>query len=82
MLRREEFREALYQNCSDDDVAHANPLLAPEPSEPGNTPARTTDQNFGRVPRVYIELTQDRAVSYFSNRDELTEKILLAGVDR
>jgi len=64
MLRREAFRGALYHDCSDDDVALANALLAPEPSAPGNTPVRTTDASFGRVPRVYIELTQDRAVSW------------------
>jgi pimeloyl-ACP methyl ester carboxylesterase len=64
MLRREAFREALYHDCSDDDVALASALLAPEPSAPGNTPVQTTEENFGRVPRVYIELTQDRAVSW------------------
>jgi len=64
MLRREAFREALYHDCSDDDIALANALLAPEPSTPGNTPVHTTDENFGRVPRVYIELTEDRAVSW------------------
>jgi pimeloyl-ACP methyl ester carboxylesterase len=64
MLRRAAFREALYHDCSDDDVALASALLAPEPSGPGTTPLSTTDERFGRVPRVYIELTRDRAVSW------------------
>jgi pimeloyl-ACP methyl ester carboxylesterase len=63
MLARQAFRAALYHDCSDDDVALANALLAPEPSTPGNTPVHTTDARFGRVPRVYIELLQDRAVT-------------------
>jgi hypothetical protein len=49
-----------------EDVALAYALLTPEPRGPGsptNTPIRTTPENFGRVARAYIELTQDRAVS-------------------
>jgi len=63
-LQRHAYREALYHDCSDEDLALANALLAPEPSAPGNTPVQTTDANFGRVPRVYIELTRDRAVGW------------------
>ena len=109
MLQREAFREALYADCSDDDVALAYALLTPEPRgprSPTETPIRTTPENFGRVPRVYIELTQDRAVSwaaqkrmyqatpcervltidashsaYFSQPDQLTKQILIAGGD-
>jgi pimeloyl-ACP methyl ester carboxylesterase len=110
MLKREHFREALYADCSEEDVALAYALLTPEPrgpDSPTNTPIRTTHENFGRVPRVYIELTQDRAVSgaaqkrmytatpckrvlsiaashsaYFSQPDQLTRMILIAGGDR
>ncbi|MDP3937027.1 MAG: alpha/beta fold hydrolase [Deltaproteobacteria bacterium] len=64
MLRREVFRKALYADCSDEDVELANRLLMPEPSAPTNTAMETTAENFGRVPRVYIELTQDKAVSW------------------
>ena len=66
----------------------------------------TTPANFGSVPRVYIELSQDRAISvpfqrrmytatpcervlsiaashsaYFSQPDELTRQMLIAGGD-
>ncbi len=67
MLQRRAFREALYADCLDDDVALAYALLTPEPrgpDSPTETPIRTTQENFGRIPRVYIELTQDRAVSW------------------
>lgn len=63
MLRQPAFRETLYADCSDEDVALCNLLLAPEPSGPTNTPIHTTAERFERVPRVYIELTQDRAVT-------------------
>ena len=65
MLRRAAFREALYHDCTDDDVALASALLAPEPSGPGNTPVPTTDERFGERPaRGYIDLTEDRVVSW------------------
>jgi hypothetical protein len=34
------------------------------PNSPTETPLRTAAGNFGRIPRIYIELTQDRAVSW------------------
>ena len=63
MLRQSAFREALYADCSDEEIALCSMLLAPEPSGPTNTPLRLTQERFGTVPRVYIELLQDRAVS-------------------
>lgn len=63
MLKQSAYREALYADCSDDDVSLAHLLLTPEPTAPANTPMQTTDANFGRIPRVYIELLQDKAVS-------------------
>ncbi len=63
MLRPEAFRETLYADCSEADVALASCLLTPEPSAPSATAMRTTRDRFGRIPRGYIELLQDRAVS-------------------
>lgn len=63
MLRRDAFRDALYADCSDEDVALATMLLAPEPSKPTNTALSLTVERFGSIPRAYIELTEDRAVS-------------------
>lgn len=66
MIRPDIYREALYHDCSDEDVALAYTLLMPEPrgpSSPTYTPMHTTPENFGRIPRVYIELSQDKAVT-------------------
>ena len=35
----------------------------PEPAAPFNTPITITAENFGRVPRRYIQTLQDRAVT-------------------
>ncbi|NUM52655.1 MAG: alpha/beta fold hydrolase [Candidatus Hydrogenedentes bacterium] len=63
MLKREAFRPALYADCCDDDVALCEMLLTPEPLQPTLTPLRLTAERYGTVPRYYIELLQDRAVS-------------------
>ena len=63
MLREEAFDAALYADCAAEDVALAHLLLTPEPAAPSLTPLRLTEERYGRVPRAYIELTQDRAVT-------------------
>ena len=51
-----------YNDCSEADVARARPLLVPQALAPLQTPIRTTEKNFGRIPRVYIECLLDKAV--------------------
>jgi pimeloyl-ACP methyl ester carboxylesterase len=63
MLRPEAFEPALYADCSPDDVALAHSLLTPEPALPSRTPVALSDERYGSVPRTYIELREDRAVS-------------------
>jgi pimeloyl-ACP methyl ester carboxylesterase len=63
MLRAEAFREALYADCSEEDVALATALLTPEPNAPVATPLNLSDEKFGRVARVYIETLQDKGVT-------------------
>jgi pimeloyl-ACP methyl ester carboxylesterase len=55
--------EGLYADCSADDVALASSLLCPEPSLPALARTQATPARAGRVPRAYVRLTQDRAVS-------------------
>jgi pimeloyl-ACP methyl ester carboxylesterase len=63
MLRQEAFKEALYGDCSAEDIELANSLLTPEPNGPVATPLRLSEERYGRVPRVYIETLQDRGVT-------------------
>ena len=57
------YREGLYADCSADDVALACALLTREPSRPALTRLALSEARYGQVPRAYIRLTQDRAVS-------------------
>ncbi len=63
MLKPEAFKEALYADCSEDDLALAALLLTPEPNAPVATPLQLSEENFGRIPRVYIECLRDQGIS-------------------
>jgi pimeloyl-ACP methyl ester carboxylesterase len=63
MLKEEAFKDALYGDCSAEDLALARSLLTPEPNAPVGTPLQLSESNFGRIPRVYIETLQDKGVT-------------------
>ena len=56
-------KEILGADCSDEEIAWSKSLLVPEPLAPSATPIHITEENYGRVPRVYIETLRDRGVS-------------------
>ncbi len=49
-------------------VAGAMARLVDEPHGPRSTPLHLTPENYGRVPRVYIECTDDRTIPIASQR--------------
>ena len=63
MLKAEAFRDALYGDCSQEDIVLATALLTPEPIAPSATPLCLSEEHFGRIPRVYIETLQDKGVT-------------------
>ena len=77
-FRQEAHREVLYHDCHEDDATLATGLLRREPSRPAITRLGLTDGRYGSVPRAYIRLTQDRAVSP-ALQDRLIEE---TGADR
>lgn len=58
----ESLQAKFYNDCSDDDATWAKSMLVPQPTGPLMDPMQTTEQNFGRVPKVYIECLQDGAI--------------------
>jgi hypothetical protein len=62
-LREEGLKAVIFGDCSDEDVERFKSLMVPEATAPVATPLTTTDENFGRIPRVYIECLQDRAIA-------------------
>lgn len=67
-LQPEIYKEGLYHDCDDDITEMAKLILSHEPAESGMVPLQLTEENFGRVPRYYIECTEDRAVTPFIQR--------------
>lgn len=59
------YKEGLYHDCDDDITEMAKVLLNHEPIESGLAKLKLTNENYGRVPRYYIECTEDRAVTPF-----------------
>jgi pimeloyl-ACP methyl ester carboxylesterase len=67
------YKEGLYHDCEDDITELAKVLLSHESFITGVTPLELTEENYGSVPRFYIECTEDRAVTPFIQRKMYTE---------
>jgi hypothetical protein len=50
----------------------AKSLLVPQGAAPLAVPLRTSEERFGRIPRVYIECLRDRAISPSFQKDMYT----------
>ncbi|MCB1609587.1 MAG: alpha/beta fold hydrolase [Xanthomonadales bacterium] len=57
------YQPALYADCAAEDISLARTLLVREPLRPALTRLRLSPARYGQVPRSYIRLSQDRAVS-------------------
>jgi pimeloyl-ACP methyl ester carboxylesterase len=72
-LRPEIYKEGLYHDCEEYITDLAKLILSHEPIESGMTPLSLTEENWGSVPRYYIECTEDRAVTPFIQQKMYTE---------
>jgi pimeloyl-ACP methyl ester carboxylesterase len=61
-VREDGARAAFYHDCPEEEGARAIRRLTREPLSVVATPIHTTAERFGRVPRDYIECTEDRAL--------------------
>lgn len=67
------YKEGLYHDCDDEITEMAKVLLSHEPRQTATTPVHLTEENYGRVRRFYIELTEDRAITPSLQRKMYTE---------
>lgn len=68
-LQEDAIGEGLMADCSDEDVERAKSRFRAQAVAPLATPVSLTEDNFGRMPRVYIETLQDRAISPWLQRE-------------
>jgi pimeloyl-ACP methyl ester carboxylesterase len=71
-IRKDVAQEILYGNCSDENAAQAILRLCPEPLAPLTTPLKLSQENFGRIPRFYIECLRDQTVSPMTQKKMYT----------
>ena len=62
------FKEALYHDCPDEITELANVLLTDEPNLGGFEKLNLTKERYGKIPKIYIECLQDRAVTLMIQR--------------
>ncbi len=74
-LQSEIYKEGLYHDCADDIPELAKLLLSAESVESGIVPLQLMEENFGSIPRYYIECTEDRAVTPFIQKKMYNETI-------
>lgn len=67
------FKEGLYHDCADEITDMAKVLLSNEPRESAYAILKLTEQNYGKIPRYYIECTEDRAITSWLQEKMLRE---------
>lgn len=62
-VRPEALESLFYGCCPEEDVTLARLLLRPEALAPLAAPIHVTPENYGRIPRVYIECQRDGIIA-------------------
>ena len=62
------YKPALYNDCSEEDVALCSSLLTHEPNLPVATPLDLTSEKYGAVQKVYIFTTNDNAITHSAQK--------------
>ena len=69
----EVIKEIFFGDCSDEDVREARAREVPEPETMVDTPIHITAENYGRIPRVYIECLRDNAIPHATQKQMYTD---------
>jgi pimeloyl-ACP methyl ester carboxylesterase len=72
-IMADKVRDIFYHDCSDTDIADAKARLRPQALAALMTKVHMTPERFGRIPRVYVECTEDRALSIEMQRDMISK---------
>ncbi len=62
LVREEEMQNAFAHDIPKEIFEEAKPYIVPEPAAPLSYELKITDENFGKIPKYYIECTEDRAI--------------------
>ena len=62
LVKEDEIQNAFAHDIPKEAFDGAKPYIVPEPSAPLMYELEITDVNFGKIPKYYIECTEDRAI--------------------
>ena len=62
LVKEAEIQNAFAHDIPKEAFDRAKPFIVPEPAAPLIYKLQITDENFGKIPKYYIECTQDRAI--------------------
>ena len=62
LVKEEEIQNAFAHDISKEAFEGAKPYIVPEPAAPLSYELEITDENFGKIPKYYIECTDDKAI--------------------
>lgn len=62
MVKEEEIQNAFAHDIPKEAFDDAKPYIVPEPAAPLMYELEITDANFGKIPKYYVECTEDRAI--------------------
>ncbi len=79
-LREEGIKDVIYTDASDEDIERIKDRLVPQATMPFVTPITITEENYGSIPRIYIECKNDLVITPAVQKDMYTkmpcEKVL------
>lgn len=77
--KAESYKEVFYHDCIEEDIWLCSSLLTKEPNLPVATPLKLSDGNFGRVRKIYIQTTDDRAIT-FEHQEMMIKRVPVENV--
>lgn len=75
LIKEDEIQNAFVHDISEEAFTAAKPYIVQEPMAPLMYELEITEQNFGKLPKFYIECTQDRAIPISVQRAMYTGKV-------
>ncbi len=79
-VKEEGIKNVIYTDASDEDIERIKKRLVPQAALPLATPINITEENYGSIPRVYIECANDLVISPAAQKEMYTkmpcEKVL------
>lgn len=59
----ESIKTVHFPDSTDEDIERVKELMVPQSTAPFATPINITEENYGSIPRIYIECTNDLVIS-------------------